>query len=438
MRDRQPNTRPAVPRPRRASALAHSPILPLSHSPIPAPTPPSFTPPRTKAHHHRAPACREPVEPVAKRTHSAPRTQHSGLSTQHSSRPRAPRRTIDANSAERTHGSFCLTRQNTPKRAKPFQRAPTTQIDRTKPLAILAVTLTTAIPPPPLAAANFPGANQTHQTPLPPQNPSIPRAVTQNKPTDPNPLKPPPAHTATMSPLPAAILRLSFPKDGPGSRARRCGTSFTSRGPYRFARNLYGKGNAMLRQLSLIAAVALLAGCQSTGVWGSHSYREGVTGDEAYASGKPSDVQGDTTYNRGVSGDKNFSTDAKAGEGARGGRVVRSDSDFNTESARPAGFDNSTAPRYPTDLRASDDLRATAVVDRAAGRIKIVNPSDQSLRDVKIWVDGRYAGSAAEIPARGTMSVDRSGLDVKSTSRIQIQSGDKLYNVQGPAFDSVK
>jgi hypothetical protein len=194
----------------------------------------------------------------------------------------------------------------------------------------------------------------------------------------------------------------------------------------------------MLRQLSLIAAVALLAGCQSTGVWGSHSYREDVNGDNAYASGQPSDVKGDTTYNRGVSGDKNFSTDAKAGEGARGGRVVRSDSDFNTENARPAGFDNST-PRYPTDLRASDDLRATAVVDRdGSGRIKIVNPSDQALRDVKIWVDGRYAGSAAEIPARGTMSIDRSGLDVKSTSRIQLQCGNKLYNVQGPAFDSVK
>ena len=194
----------------------------------------------------------------------------------------------------------------------------------------------------------------------------------------------------------------------------------------------------MLRQLSLIAAVALLAGCQSTGVSGTRSYGTGVSGNEAYASGKPSDVQGDKTYSRGVSGEKEFSTGKDgSSSGARGGKVVRSDSDFNTESARPAGFDNST-PRYPTDVRASDDLRATAVVDRAGGRIKIVNPSDQPLRDVKVWVDGRYAGSIAEIPARATMSVDRGGLDVKSTSRIQIQCGDKLYNVQGPAFDSVK
>jgi len=194
----------------------------------------------------------------------------------------------------------------------------------------------------------------------------------------------------------------------------------------------------MLRQLGLIAAVALLAGCQNTGVWGPRSYRDGVNGDQAYASAQPaSGVQGDTTYNRGVSGEKDFSADAKAG--ARGGApVVRNDSDFNTESARPAGFDAASTPRFPTDLRPSDDLRATALIDRDANRIKIVNPSDQALRDVKIWVDGRYAGSVAEIPARGAVNIDRGGLEVKSSSRIQIQAGDKLYNVQGPAFDTIK
>ena len=98
MRDRQINNpRRSAPTPRAAAFVPPSPFRarlswPKSDSPIrrldppplcqiskrthrDVPTPPSFTPPRTKAHHPRA--------PVAKRTHSAPRTQHSGLSTLH-------------------------------------------------------------------------------------------------------------------------------------------------------------------------------------------------------------------------------------------------------------------------------------------------------------------------------------------------------------------
>src|SRR5437773_8207077 len=106
----------------------------------------------------------------------------------------------------------------------------------------------------------------------------------------------------------------------------------------------------MLRQFGLIAAAALLAGCQSTGVWGPRAFHDRVSGDDTY----------------GVSGEKQFAADngdKGSSAGTRGRRVVRSDADFNTETARPAGFDNSNAPpRYPTDVRASDDLSATAVV----------------------------------------------------------------------------
>ncbi len=102
---------------------------------------------------------------------------------------------------------------------------------------------------------------------------------------------------------------------------------------------------------------------------------------------------------------------------------------------------------YPRDLKASDDLRATAVVDPTYSSIKIANASDRDLRNATIWIDGKYAAQIGQVPARGTVTIQRSDLvnrdgsaapvaDLKNVARIQLQTRDNLYNLQGPVFDN--
>jgi hypothetical protein len=99
---------------------------------------------------------------------------------------------------------------------------------------------------------------------------------------------------------------------------------------------------------------------------------------------------------------------------------------------------------YPNEMQASNDLKATALVGRSAGSIKIANASDQPIRDAKLWVDGRYVVQINDLPAHGTVTLNRTEFadrdgklpaDLKGVRQVQLQTKDNLYNLQGPVFD---
>jgi hypothetical protein len=100
---------------------------------------------------------------------------------------------------------------------------------------------------------------------------------------------------------------------------------------------------------------------------------------------------------------------------------------------------------YPADAEASDELRAAALVDRRANTIKIVNFSDQPIRDADVWVNGNFLHRVPSVPPNGSVTVHRNqfydargqnlaGVQTAAT-RVQIASGDELYNLLGPVFE---
>jgi hypothetical protein len=100
---------------------------------------------------------------------------------------------------------------------------------------------------------------------------------------------------------------------------------------------------------------------------------------------------------------------------------------------------------FPADAEASDDLRATALVNRNDRTIQIINSSNEAIRDARIWINGSFVGRLDNLPANGAVTLpmdmfyDRTGTrlsDVQAgANRVQLQAGDTLYNVQGPVFE---
>lgn len=99
--------------------------------------------------------------------------------------------------------------------------------------------------------------------------------------------------------------------------------------------------------------------------------------------------------------------------------------------------------QYPADLHATDDLRATALIQDNG--IKIANATDREIHDVKVWIDGTYVSQVNSIPAHGSVTVERKAFadrngnlpsDTKGFKQVQLQTRDNLYNLQGPVFEN--
>lgn len=113
--------------------------------------------------------------------------------------------------------------------------------------------------------------------------------------------------------------------------------------------------------------------------------------------------------------------------------------DHSTSETRMAAF--AAKAEYPGDAKAQD-IKATALISQSGDKIQIINASDQSLKDVNVWLDGRFVAKVNSIPASSTISLDRSRFyddrgtslsDVKQPiSRVEIESGGTLYRLQGP------
>jgi len=244
----------------------------------------------------------------------------------------------------------------------------------------------------------------------------------------------------------------------------------------------------MLRTISLLVAGALIAGCESTGVQGKADYNGDVQAQNHYHG----NVYGEKSYGSKPSGEKAYRTyptaDERTASASRTTTVerttetreqpaaARTEVTTRTETETPAPApavkttetpaptptpahkttettENSTprttglpAPTntYPTGKTASDQLKVTALVDHDGNGLRVANASDKDIRDAKIWLDGSYFARVSSIPTRTTVTVDRKSFvnesgnspsTLKGVKSIQVQTGDTLYNVQGPVMD---
>ena len=130
--------------------------------------------------------------------------------------------------------------------------------------------------------------------------------------------------------------------------------------------------------------------------------------------------------------------------GASNATTARSDDPGlgTSDRTRLAAF--AASSKYP-DGQASDDMRITAVVDRRAGMIRILNPTSDAATNDSVWVNRNFVTRVDRIPAMGMVELDmdrfynaqgQSLPDVNTTVReVQIQRGDKLHNLLGPVFE---
>ena len=112
------------------------------------------------------------------------------------------------------------------------------------------------------------------------------------------------------------------------------------------------------------------------------------------------------------------------------------------ERPRLAAF--AASSRYP-DTQPSDELRLTALIDREADTVQVINPTDRALRDVNVWVNGSFVNHVDAIPAHGSVTLHRARfydaggntLSSMNTSafRVELQSEGEFYKVLGPVFE---
>ncbi len=115
-----------------------------------------------------------------------------------------------------------------------------------------------------------------------------------------------------------------------------------------------------------------------------------------------------------------------------------------SESEQPQLAAYAARAEYPSEKTASTDLTAAAMVDRDHKTITLRNFSDKNLRNVHVWVDGTYVRLVNSIPAHGTVALstaqfyDSSGRSLanqgSSISRVQVETEDALYTLQGPQY----
>ena len=95
--------------------------------------------------------------------------------------------------------------------------------------------------------------------------------------------------------------------------------------------------------------------------------------------------------------------------------------------------------KYPTDMKASDDFKAIALINPGNESVKLVNYSDEPIRNANVWVNGTFVYKVGTIPSHGAVVVDRdqfydgTGDTMQrlnaTASRVEIQSGDHLYTL---------
>ncbi|HEX2971712.1 MAG TPA: hypothetical protein VHP11_05235 [Tepidisphaeraceae bacterium] len=100
--------------------------------------------------------------------------------------------------------------------------------------------------------------------------------------------------------------------------------------------------------------------------------------------------------------------------------------------------------QYPQNVQASSDVSLVALDKRSGNTITLINPTDQPMKDLKVWVNGSFVQPLDTLPAKSMVTLKRgdfynsTGGTLSQTNatidRIEVQSGDKLIHVQGPVM----
>ena len=125
------------------------------------------------------------------------------------------------------------------------------------------------------------------------------------------------------------------------------------------------------------------------------------------------------------------------------GRLGRSDDP--TMRTQLTAFAASEENRYPQNAEVSDDIRAAALVNRAGGAVRLYNFTNDTISEMKVWVNKAYVTPIRAIAANDKVIIPRAhfyssqGIPLSQTTagitQVQIERGGRLYNVLGPAFD---
>ena len=114
----------------------------------------------------------------------------------------------------------------------------------------------------------------------------------------------------------------------------------------------------------------------------------------------------------------------------------------DTQKTQLAAF--AAQSQYP-NKQASDELRAAALVNKGDNTIKLINSTQQAINDTKLWVNGSFVTHVDTIPAKGVVTIkrenlyNRDGISLAKANtgiqKVQLEMADKLYNLEGPAFE---
>ncbi len=101
--------------------------------------------------------------------------------------------------------------------------------------------------------------------------------------------------------------------------------------------------------------------------------------------------------------------------------------------------------KYPGDAKPSTDFKGVALVNSDRHTLRIYNFGETPLTGVTVWVDKTYVAHTPAIAARGSVTLpmeefyDGVGTNMLKSNfpvkRVQVQSGDQLYDLWGPAAE---
>ena len=117
-----------------------------------------------------------------------------------------------------------------------------------------------------------------------------------------------------------------------------------------------------------------------------------------------------------------------------------------SQSVTPAQLAASAArAEYPQNAKASDEMRLVCMIHRENKTIRILNPGEQPMTNVKIWVNGEFVQDVDNIPAHGMVSLrredfyNRAGLRLTqgniTVDRVELQTEGNLYRIFGPVYE---
>lgn len=133
---------------------------------------------------------------------------------------------------------------------------------------------------------------------------------------------------------------------------------------------------------------------------------------------------------------------ALAGCAASGSTSPFGESPTPGDQSRLAAF--AAQVELPDFNQANQDLQASALVNRGNDTITIRNFSDQTLRDVRVFVNREYIREIDSIPAHGSVTIhqdqfyDRQGQNLGNqnvtVNTVHMQTQDQLFQLQGPQY----